>query len=302
MANHVNLDALIPRDDFDSTQSQKMATKTQTLKLSDLKSPTFFIDNLRKPDFQRETNEWDAKRIAEFIDTFLEGDSIPAIILWQSAAHYFVIDGCHRLSSLVAWINDDYGDGALSRAFYEAGSWMHKLPLRNVRGQWSRSWWARIGIMEQVATLPSPVDPRVVERARKLGVLAIQIQWVEGSSASAEASFLKINQKAASINATEMAVLQARRRPLGIAARAIVRSGKGHKYWSKFTPATQVKLESLAAEYIPCSFNRDFRGERSRPLICRWPVRRTQPKACRSFLSSLSLSTTQILRTTMSTA
>ena len=44
---------------------------------------------------------------------------IPAVILWQSGGFTFVIDGSHRLSALAAWVNDDYGDGPISKAFYD---------------------------------------------------------------------------------------------------------------------------------------------------------------------------------------
>ena len=30
-----------------------------------------------------------------------------------------MIDGSHRLSSLAAWVNDDYGDGIITKNFYE---------------------------------------------------------------------------------------------------------------------------------------------------------------------------------------
>jgi hypothetical protein len=39
---------------------------------------------LRKPDFQRETAEWDPKRVVGLIRTFIEGELIPAVILWQN--------------------------------------------------------------------------------------------------------------------------------------------------------------------------------------------------------------------------
>ena len=54
------------------------------------------------------------------IESFVDGELIPAIILWRNQSGYiFVIDGAHRLSSLGAWINDDYGDGIVSLKYYE---------------------------------------------------------------------------------------------------------------------------------------------------------------------------------------
>ena len=118
----VSLDALIPREAFEvqGQQNQNIGRNIPMISIRDLERNSFFYPYLRKPNFQRETNEWDVQKICEFIETFLDGDLIPAIILWRSSSsYYFVIDGSHRLSSLIAWINDDYGDGKISKEFYD---------------------------------------------------------------------------------------------------------------------------------------------------------------------------------------
>lgn len=111
----VVLDALIPREDFEIVSDIGNGGNTRnktTLSIEDLKYDSFFFAALRKPIFQRETNEWDPKKICAMIESFVDGELIPAIILWRNQSGYiFVIDGAHRLSSLGAWINDDYGDG-----------------------------------------------------------------------------------------------------------------------------------------------------------------------------------------------
>jgi len=43
-------------------------------------------------------------------------------------------------------------------------------------------------------------------------------------------------------------LLEARKKPNCIAARAIIRSGKGHKYWSNFSQENQSKIQELAKE------------------------------------------------------
>ncbi|MCX7593107.1 MAG: DUF262 domain-containing protein [Fischerella sp.] len=116
----VCLDALIPRAAFEVKGEQGQNIARQNISIRDLEQNSFFYLFLRKPDFQRETNEWDANKVCEFIESFLDGDLIPAVILWRSSSsYYFVIDGSHRLSSLIAWINDDYGDGQISKQFYD---------------------------------------------------------------------------------------------------------------------------------------------------------------------------------------
>ena len=44
------------------------------------------------------------------------------------------------------------------------------------------------------------------------------------------------------------ASLEERRKPNSIAARAVIRSGKGHKYWSVFDESIQTQIQDLAAE------------------------------------------------------
>jgi hypothetical protein len=118
MATQVNLDALVPREDFYETNAQKVKRRDE-MAVHDLTYDSFFFSSLRKPDFQRETNDWNTAKIVDLVQSFLDGDLIPALILWQSTTSFtFVIDGSHRLSALAAWINDDYGDGDISKKFF----------------------------------------------------------------------------------------------------------------------------------------------------------------------------------------
>lgn len=117
----VNLDALIPREDFAVKSEQTVPNMTDKFRIGDLiKGDSFVYPVLRKPDFQRETTDWDKEKIAEFIKSFLNGELIPAVILWQSGQYIFVIDGAHRLSALISWANDDYGDGYISQTFFNS--------------------------------------------------------------------------------------------------------------------------------------------------------------------------------------
>src|SRR5262249_24471602 len=161
-----------------------------------------------------------------FIESFLEGDLIPAIILWRSAGSFtFIIDGSHRVSALSAWMHDDYGDGSISKQFYDG---VIPEEQREIADETRSVIRKKIGTYEDhefAIKYPDRVLPAVARRAKVLGVLAIQLQWVHGDSSKAESSFFKINQQASPINATELKVLKARRYPNGVAARAIVRSG-----------------------------------------------------------------------------
>lgn len=120
MSQRVNLDAMIPREDFArSMQNEGDAVnliKEFPISYLDSNSPVRRL--LRKPDFQRETNHWTPEQLAMFVESFLDNDVIPSLILWKSDSFIFVIDGGHRLSALRAWMTDDYGDGAISHQFY----------------------------------------------------------------------------------------------------------------------------------------------------------------------------------------
>ena len=106
--NAVNLDALIPREDFEIADETVADTaRPTTIRITDLAPHAFFYSGLRKPDFQRETANWSPAKIQDFIQTFLDGDLIPAIIFWGAGGNNFVIDGAHRLSALAAWVHDD---------------------------------------------------------------------------------------------------------------------------------------------------------------------------------------------------
>src|SRR4028118_2047798 len=246
----VSLDALIPREAFEikDQPERNMGRSILTIGIRDLEQSSFFYPFLRKPDFQRETNEWDATKICEFIESFLDGDLIPAVILWRGSSHYFVVDGSHRLSSLLAWINDDYGDGKISKLFYDGNITDEQKEAAKETRKLIKE---KIGAYKDYQSLTSQagqVNPKMLERTRNLGASAISLQWVEGDARKAEESFFKINQKAAPISETEMRLLQARKTPNGVAARAIVRSGNGHKYWSDFSKEKQDEIEKVAQE------------------------------------------------------
>jgi len=259
----VSLDALIPREAFEvqDQQGQNTGRNITTLSIRDLERTSFFFSAVRKPDFQRETNEWDAQKICDLIESFLEGDLIPAVILWRSASSYtFVIDGSHRLSALAAWINDDYGDGVISQEFYD-----YNIPDEQIQAarDTTKIINKKIGSFKDYQlsiTRPDKVKPEIVARAKSLGTLAIQVQWVEGDSSKAEASFFKINQQAAPIDDTELRLLKARKTPSGVAARAIIRSGKGHKYWSGFSEDKQDNIQEIAKEINDIIFQPNFKN------------------------------------------
>lgn len=75
---------------------------------------------------------------------------------------------------------------------------------------------------------------------------ALPVQWVNGDANKAESSFFKINSQGTPLDDIEEALLKYRQRPIAISARAIIRAGKGNKYWSAFIPEKASRIEVLS--------------------------------------------------------
>lgn len=250
----VSLDALLPREDFDIEESQNSAKKKESFSISDLREDDFFYLTLRKPDFQRETSEWTPSKIVELIKSFLNGELIPAVILWRSKGGYnFVIDGSHRVSSLVSWINDDYGDGAISKQSFNGTIPEEQIIIGEQTRKMIEKEIGKYKDYQLALRFPERVTDDIQKKAKNLGSIAVQLQWVEGDADVAEASFFKINQQAAKIDPTELKLIKSRKKPSGIASRAIIKGGKGHQYWAKFEKDKVEQIEKLAEE-----INRSF--------------------------------------------
>ena len=150
-------------------------------------------------------------------------------------------------------MEDDYGDRAISQQYY-AG----EIPNAQKRA----AKRARTAIEQQVGRYSAlhdligskAADDRLRRRANRLATRAIPIQWIQGSADVAETSFFKINTQGTPLDATEAMLIRNRRKPIAISARAILRSGAGHKYWSSFPHETVSEIEGLAAELYKLFF------------------------------------------------
>ncbi|MGI0133662.1 MAG: HNH endonuclease signature motif containing protein [Candidatus Micrarchaeaceae archaeon] len=247
--NFVNLDALIPREDFIiDEQPTQQASGTEKISIIHLEG-AFFGPDLRKPEFQRETTNWTPKKVADLIQAFVDGDLIPAVILWRAGRFIFVIDGAHRLGALLAWIQDDYGDrtksldycgGVIPDEQRKVATRTRNLVNKTV-GSFQDYYAARKN--------PAGAAQELQKRLSNLSVNHIIGQWVPRTDKrSAEDSFFKINQSATPIDATEKRILKSRRSASAIAARAITHGGRGHKYWADFPKERAETIEREGAE------------------------------------------------------
>lgn len=254
MPQRVTLDAMIPREDFAVTQEEFELELFRDFPISNLAADSPILKLLRKPDFQRETNHWTPEQIATFIASFLDNEVIPSLILWKSPTFIFVIDGGHRLSALRSWVEDDYGDGALSLAFYKGEISDEQKKIAKRTRQLIEKRIGRYSALRSLLDTGVADDQIALKRANRLFTRPLTLQWIQGNSDVAETSFFKINSQGTPLDDTEEMLIKNRRKPIAIAARAILRSGTGHKYWSAFPVTQREQIEKLAEQFYELLF------------------------------------------------
>ena len=254
MVKRVTLDAMIPREDFAREEDETVVNLFGDFPISHLEGSSPYLKLLRKPDFQRETNHWSPDELATFIASFVDGEVIPSIILWRSPTYIFIIDGGHRLSALRAWMTDDYGEGSISLAFYKGEIPDEQRKIAKRARALVEGHVGRFSSLQSMAANPNAPDA-MKRRANVLLTRALTLQWIQGNAASAETSFFKINSQGTPLDETEEMLIRNRKRPIAIAARAVLRAGSGHKYWSAFSEAIRGEIELSAARFYRYVFS-----------------------------------------------
>lgn len=257
-SNLVNLDALIKREDFGITEEEEHFDSFDKLSLRDLSRGALIGPNLRKPDFQRETNHWTPNQVVSLLESFVSGDLIPAVILWKSPTFLFVIDGGHRLSAIRAWIEDDYGDGPLS---YEYFGRVISPEQQRIAEKTRKLVDKHIGSYKRLEQQNEQQDLEASERKRISRIISrgIQVQWVKGDADKAEHSFFKINTQGTPLDPIEELLLKNRNKPIPISARAVIRAGTGHKYWSYFEDENKTKIVEYSKKFHKILFEPELK-------------------------------------------
>ena len=249
MADVVNLDALIDREDFIAPIDDSPGTGESgksSASATDLSRGESFFGTIRKPDFQRETAAWTPVMVCDFIEAFVNTDLIPAVICWQSPARLtFVIDGAHRLSAIMAWIMNDYGAGERSLKFYGRIPEEQERIHNRTRDLVDKRVFSYVKWRAETQH-PGSV-PELSIKVRALAHAKVPLLWIPGNDATkAERAFFAINQSAVAIDQTELKILNARSKPNAVAARAIVRNATGTKYWEPFSLDGQKEIVQTA--------------------------------------------------------
>ncbi|MGM7637394.1 GmrSD restriction endonuclease domain-containing protein, partial [Bacillus sp. Hm123] len=209
-----NLEHLIPRsniDDSDNPYISSQSDRRSSFNLTDLEKGQFFYQQLKKPIFQRDTNQWTVERVEKLINTFLDDGLIPAIILWEDTeGNIYIIDGAHRISSLIAWVNSDYGKKN------EINDSNHKAIESYINQQ--------IGSYSEIK---SSTDEKYKRSKQIIAKRSIAVQWVTGDYDKVKESFIRINEQGVEITEDEKELIENDQLPTSQLSRAILGQGLG---------------------------------------------------------------------------
>ncbi|MDK0968524.1 DUF262 domain-containing protein [Clostridium perfringens] len=209
-----NLEHLIPRGDIDNNDSfvgVAQSDRRSSINLTDLEKGQFFYQSLKKPFFQRDTNQWTLARVEKLIATFLDDGLIPAVILWENSdGDVYVIDGAHRLSSLIAWVNSDYGkENELNDSHHDAIE-------EYIDSQ--------IGSYDKIK---KTTDIKYKKSKQIIAKKSIAVQWVTGDYEKAKESFIRINEQGVVISQDEKELIENDQLYTSKLSRAILSHGLG---------------------------------------------------------------------------
>ena len=107
--HHIKRENLLYKRDTRTAENPSDTYKHLSIPL--LYGPQSKLRLLRKPDFQRATWAWSPQECVELLESVLEEQVVPSVIMWLSPENFqYVLDGGHRISVLIAWIKNDWGD------------------------------------------------------------------------------------------------------------------------------------------------------------------------------------------------
>lgn len=236
-----------------------------TLRVSDLigDHASSRIGFLRKPDFQRATWSWTPGDCVSLLDSIVNEQVIPSIIMWTSPESDldYVLDGGHRISVVLAWLRDDWGDKVLPPYIDEEQEGIIRKAAAKVK-QLVRE---KIGTIDDFRAAEEEFDrivnegqapkqvlsPRTFERAlfyRKIqkGNINFPILWVNGDYEKAAQSFLKINKTGRKLSDWETKLLENRDSSFARVVMSIANIDSARHYWPSDVPESLHKTELVS--------------------------------------------------------
>ncbi|MGB0385526.1 MAG: GmrSD restriction endonuclease domain-containing protein [Ardenticatenaceae bacterium] len=270
----VYLDHLIRRESLRYKRSEEqmdhnISHEPQILRMSDLyyaessKSPQ--VKYLRKPDFQRATWAWTPEDCVSLLDSIVNDQVIPSIIMWSSkdSGFDYVLDGGHRISVVMAWLNDDWGDKNIPDSMEEEEKKLISKAADEVRelirdrvGKFSdyqaaeEKWDC---IIESGGSPKRKLSANTFQQARFYknllkGSVGFHILWVKGDYEKAEQSFLKINKSGRQLSDWETKLVENRHSSFLRAVMSIANINSVQHYWPSAVPLAADKAQHAQLE------------------------------------------------------
>lgn len=239
----VYLDHLIQRESLryrrsDEALDQNRPLSQDHLRLNELSATQQIskVPFLRKPDFQRGTNAWTPEDCVALLESIVAGQVVPSIVMWKSPDELnYILDGAHRVSAIIAWLSNDWGDQAGTALLDddtdadEVEDRVRAEGYRKAAQEVRRLMKQRVGFLpeferaEQKLTelakagkKPSEVMPQeeyrraVFYRQYLQGDSRLHILWAQGNYEQAELSFLRINKGGKVLSEWETRVVEDR--------------------------------------------------------------------------------------------
>lgn len=202
-----------------------------TIRLSDLLRDDEHAQTLRKPDFQRSTWAWTPEDCVSLLDSLINGQVIPSIIMWRSPENglRYILDGGHRISVVIAWLRDDWGYEQAEKLDNPQQVSSVKKAARDVRELVYREIGSikdfeaagfeierlvRLGLSPK-SEMKDTQNGKAFERGMfynqlRTGDVYFNVLWVRGDYKTAEQSFLKINKSGRQLTEWETKLIENR--------------------------------------------------------------------------------------------
>ena len=248
----VYLDHLIPRQNLRYRRSDEYYNehpKIDTLNISDLLNENLAarVKLLRKPDFQRATWSWTPEECVQLLESVINDQVIPSIIMWLNPeGDYYVLDGGHRISVILAWLRDDWGDEPkgvtldpdIKLKIQKAAREVRNL-VKNKIGAFSdytESDKEFDRVMEEGKAPKQELNDKIYNRAkfyRKIigGHVGFPLLWVTGNYEKAELSFLRINKSGKQLSPWETILVENRNSSFARVVMSLTSLASLKHYW-----------------------------------------------------------------------
>lgn len=228
------------------------ASRHPTARIIDFMRDEEYVSTLRKPDFQRATWAWSPKECVSLLDSLVKGQVIPSIIMWRSPenALRYILDGGHRVSVVMAWLKDDWGESQADLMENEQQADEVRKAARLVR-QLVRD---DIGTIEEYEAAAQEIN-RLTKEGRtpkvemanqqngkafdrgifyntlRAGDVFFNVLWVNGDYRTAEQSFLKINKSGKQLSEWETKLIENRDSSFARLVMSIASVDSAPYYW-----------------------------------------------------------------------